>query len=109
MNTNTKPKITTTLYDVADFLKTDDDILLYLEACFDEDAGDGLLIRAALNDVARARGMTQLAKDTGLTRESLYKALSTEGNPSFSIVLKIIQALGFTLQPKPLMSYANPV
>lgn len=91
----------TTLYDTAEYLKTEEDVRLYLEACFEEDSGDGALIRAALNDVARARGMSQIAKSAGMARESLYKALSTEGNPSFSNMLKIIQSLGFNLQAKP--------
>jgi probable addiction module antidote protein len=106
MNT-TQLKTATTPYDTTEYLKTEEDMRLYLEACFEDDAGDGELIRAALNDVARARGMTQMAKDTGLARESLYKALSTEGNPSFSNVLKIIQSLGFSLQPKPLINHVK--
>ena len=70
---------------------------LYLEACFDEDPGDGSLIRAGLGDMAHARGMSQLAKDTGLIREGLYKALSPEGNPEFSTVVKGVKALGLKL------------
>jgi probable addiction module antidote protein len=70
---------------------------LYFEACFEEDPGDGSLIRAALGDIARARGMTQLAHDTGLTREGLYKALSAEGNPEFTTIMKVIKALGLKL------------
>ena len=69
---------------------------LYLEACLEE--GDPALVVAALGDIARARGMTQLARDTGLTREGLYKALSADGNPSFATVMKVMNALGFTLR-----------
>ena len=84
-------------WDAADDLKTDEDMSLYFEACFEEDPGDGSLIRAALGDIARARGMTQLAHDTGLTREGLYKALSADGNPEFTTVMKVIKALGLKL------------
>ncbi|MCF4997304.1 putative addiction module antidote protein [Pseudomonas syringae] len=69
----------------------------YLDACFDEDAGNGVLIRAALNDIARAQGMTQIARDAGLGRESLYKALSSTGNPEFASIIKVMKALGLRL------------
>lgn len=65
--------------------------------CVEEDPGDGSLIRRALGDIARARGMTQLARDTGLAREGLYKALSQEGNPEFATIMKVIKALGLKL------------
>ena len=84
-------------WDAADDLKTEQDMTLYFEACLEEDPGDGSLIRAALGDIARARGMTQLAHDTGLTREGLYKALSAEGNPEFTTIIKVIKALGLRL------------
>jgi probable addiction module antidote protein len=84
-------------WDVVDHLKTDEDMALYLDACVEEDEGDGSLIRAALGDIARARGMTQLAKDTGLAREGLYKALSADGNPEFATIMKVIKALGLKL------------
>lgn len=86
-----------TRWDPVDYLKTDEDMALYLDACLEEDTGDGLVVRAALNDVARARGMSQLARDTGISREGLYKALSPSGNPEFSTVLKVIKALGLKL------------
>lgn len=86
-----------THWDPVDHLKTDEDMALYLDACLEEDMGDGLVVRAALNDVARARGMSQLARDTGISREGLYKALSPSGNPEFSTVLKVIKALGLKL------------
>ncbi|MAY70315.1 MAG: putative addiction module antidote protein [Halomonas sp.] len=83
-------------WDVVDHLQTEEDMALYLEACLEE--GDPALVVAALGDIARARGMTQLARDTGLTREGLYKALSADGNPSFATVMKVMKALGFTLR-----------
>lgn len=84
-------------WDVVEHLQSEESMGLYLEACFEEDPGDGSLIRAALGDIARARGMAQLARDTGLSREGLYKALSREGNPEFSTVVKVINALGLRL------------
>lgn len=84
-------------WDPADDLKTEEDIALYFQACVDEDPGDGSLVRAALGDIARARGMSQLARDTGLAREGLYKALSPEGNPEFATVMMVIKALGLKL------------
>ncbi|MFT4247647.1 MAG: putative addiction module antidote protein [Pseudomonas sp.] len=87
-------------WDVVEHLKTEEDIALYLEACFEEAGDDAAFIAAALGDVARARGMTQLAKATGMGREGLYKALSGEGNPSFGTILKVMHALGLKLQPQ---------
>lgn len=83
-------------WDAADHLESDEDIVAYLEAAFED--GDPALIAAALGDVARARGMTQVATDAGLGRESLYKALSSNGNPELATVLKVMQALGLRLQ-----------
>ncbi len=88
-------------WEAEDYLETEEDMALYLDACLDEDPGDGSLIRTALGDIARARGMTQLAHDTGLTREGLYKALSSEGNPAFSTIFKVIRALGVKLHATP--------
>ena len=85
-------------FDATEHLKSEEDMILYFEACLQEDPGDGSLIRAALGDIARARGMTQLARDTGLSREGLYQALSTKGNPEFSTVMKVIKALGLKLR-----------
>ena len=90
-----------TRWDAVDYLKTEEDMALYLDACLDEDPGDGSLIRAAINDVARARGMSQLARDSGISREGLYKALSSTGNPEFSTMLKVIKALGIKLHAEP--------
>jgi probable addiction module antidote protein len=85
-----------TPWDLAEYLKTDDDIANYLEAAFDD--GDPALIAAALGDIARAKGMSEVAKAAGLGRESLYKALSPEGNPEFATVLKVVHALGLKLK-----------
>ncbi|HEY9279722.1 MAG TPA: addiction module antidote protein [Eoetvoesiella sp.] len=87
-------------WDTVEHLKTEEDMVLYLQACMDEAGDDASFIAAALGDIARAKGMTQLAKDTGLGRESLYKALSGEGNPSFGTILKVMRALGIKLQPQ---------
>ncbi len=84
-----------TKWDSADHLKTKEDIAAYLEAVFED--GDPLLITHALGVVARAEGMTEVAKQTGLTRASLYKALSGDGNPEFSTVLKVVHALGLKM------------
>ena len=89
--------VTLKQWDAVDHLRTDADMALYLDACFDEDPGDGSLIRAALGDIARARGMSQLARDTGMAREGLYKALSADGNPEFATVMKVVRALGLRL------------
>lgn len=84
-------------WDTAEMLTSEEDMQLYLDACMEEDEGDGRLVNHALGVIARARGMTQLAKDTGLAREGLYKALSAEGNPEFSTILKVTRALGLKL------------
>jgi probable addiction module antidote protein len=86
-----------TTWDPVDEIKTGEDMALYLNACLAEDPGDGSLIRAALNDISRARGMSQLARDTGISREGLYRALGTDGNPEFTTVLKVLKALGLRL------------
>ncbi len=88
-------------WDSAEHLKSDEDMALYLEACLEEAGSDAAFIAKALGTIARAKGMTQLAKETGLGRESLYKALSGEGNPSFSTILKVISALGIKLHAEP--------
>ncbi len=86
-----------TRYDTADYLKSDEEMAAYLDACIEDDPGDGSLIRVALGTIARARGMSQLARDTGISREGLYQALSAEGNPEFSTVMKVIRALKLRL------------
>ena len=85
-------------WDAAEHLRTREDTRLYLQACADEDPGDGSLIRAALNDVARAGNMAALAREAGMSREGLYKALSADGNPTFATVVRIARALGLQLR-----------
>jgi len=84
-------------WDPVEDLNTDEDMALYLDACIEEDSGDGSLIRTALGNITRAKGMSQLANDTGLAREGLYKALSSEGSPEFATIMKVIRALGIRL------------
>ncbi|MCP9941218.1 putative addiction module antidote protein [Cyanobium sp. ATX 6E8] len=90
-------EIKTLPYDVAETLRTPDEMAAYLEACIEEADGDAAFIAKALGDIARAQGMTQIARQTGLSRESLYKALSGDRSPSFDTVLKVISALGLKL------------
>ena len=90
-------KTTTTPYDVAEHLRTPEEMAAYLEACIEEADGDVAFIAKALGDIARAQGMTQVARDSGLSRESLYKALSGERSPSFDTILKVVSALGLKL------------
>ena len=90
-------KTVTTRYDVAEQLRTPQEMAAYLEACMEEADGDAAFIAKALGDVARAQGMTQVARDAGLSRESLYKALAGERAPSFDTILKVMGALGLKL------------
>jgi len=87
----------TTKYDVTEHLRTPEEMAAYLEACLEESNGDAAFIAKALGDIARAKGMTQVARDAGLSRESLYKALSGERSPGLDTVLKVLQALGLKL------------
>jgi probable addiction module antidote protein len=89
----------TTPWDPADHLRTDEDMAAYLEAALED--GDPSLVAAALGDIARAKGMTQVARAAGLGRESLYKALSPSGNPEFATILKVVAALGLQLHAAP--------
>ena len=84
-------------WDSAEHLKTEEDMALYLEACLQEAGDDAAFIAKALGDIARAKGMSQVARDAGLSRESLYKALSGERSPSFDTILKVVSALGLKL------------
>ncbi len=93
------PKSKTRPYDAAEYLENEADMAAYLQAALDE--GDPALVIHALGNIARARGMSQIARETGLRRESLYKALSPEGNPEFATVLKVVQALGIRLHAEP--------
>jgi probable addiction module antidote protein len=90
-------KTKTSAYDVAQHLRTPEEMAAYLDAWLEEAPEDAAGIARALGDIARAKGMTQVAKDAGLSRESLYRALSTDGNPSFATVLKVARALGMKL------------
>jgi len=90
-------KTITSRYDVAEHLRTPEEMAAYLEACLEDANGDAACIAKALGDIARAKGMSQVARDTGLSRESLYKALSGERNPGFDTILKVIRALGMEL------------
>lgn len=89
---------TFSIWDAAEHLRTREDVRLYLAACAEEDPGDGSLLRAALNDVARAGNMAGLARKAGMSREGVYKALSPTGNPSFNTVIRITRALGLQLR-----------
>ena len=99
----------TTAWDSAEYLKSEADITTYLDACFEEAGDDPAFLTHALGVVARARNMSQLARDSGLTREGLYKALSSDGNPSFGTVLKVADAMGyrFALVRKPRKAVAK--
>jgi probable addiction module antidote protein len=90
-------KTKTTAYDVSEHLRTPEEMAAYLDAWLDEAPEDAAGIARALGDIARAKGMSQVAKDAGLSRESLYRALSAQGNPSFATVLKVAKALGLRL------------
>jgi probable addiction module antidote protein len=93
-------KTATTKYDVAEHLRSPEEMAAYLEACLDEASDDAAFIAKALGDIARAKGMAQVARDAGLSRESLYKALSGDRSPSFDTILKVISALGLKLKAK---------
>jgi probable addiction module antidote protein len=86
-------------WDPAEHLGTDEAVVAYIDAALED--GDPAIIAAVLGDVARARGMSQVARETGLSRESLYKALSAEGNPEFSTVVRVMKALGLRLAATP--------
>ncbi len=90
-------------FDVAEYLRTEADMAAYLEAVLAE--GDGRLLAAALGDVARARGMTRLARETGLAREALYRALSRDGNPELTTLIKVLRALGLRLS----VTFTSPI
>jgi probable addiction module antidote protein len=92
-------KTVTTAWDPAEHLETEADMAAYLEAALEE--SDPALIAAALGDIARAKGMTQVAREAGLGRESLYKALSPDGNPEFATIMKVVSALGLQLHAAP--------
>jgi probable addiction module antidote protein len=95
--TKTSAKTKTVPYDVAEQLRTPEEMAAYLDAWLTEAPDDVAGIARALGDLARAKGMSQVARDAGLSRESLYKALSESGNPSFATILKVARALGVRL------------
>jgi probable addiction module antidote protein len=92
-----KAKTRTVPYDVAEQLRSPEEMAAYLDAWLAEAPDDATGIARALGDIARAKGMTQVAREAGLSRESLYKALSENGNPSFATILKVARALGLRL------------
>jgi probable addiction module antidote protein len=92
-----KIKTKTLPYDVAEHLRTPEEMALYLDTCIEESGGDAAFIAKALGDIARAQGMTKVAEGAGLSRESLYKSLSGERVPDFSTVLKVMKSLGLKL------------
>lgn len=92
-----KRKIVLTKFDPAEYLKTEEDMALYLDACLEEGGDDPAFIAAALGNIARARNITDLADKIGMTRAGIYKAFSKDGNPSFGAVLKVIRAMGLEL------------
>lgn len=94
-------KTTTTRYDIAEHLRTPKAMAAYLDACLEDADGDSAFIVKALGDIARAKGMSQIAKDSGLSRESLYKALSGERSPGFDTILKVMTALKIRLHAEP--------
>lgn len=91
-------------WDISNHLDTDEKIALFLEAVFE--AGDAATIAAAIGEVARVKGISQIAKDSGLSRENLYRALSGDGNPEFGTIMRIIRAIGFDLRVAP---HADPL
>ena len=91
--------VSVTDWDASEYLETEDDIAAYLNAVMEE--GDPALLQAALGDVAKARGMTSVAKEAGVSRESLYKSLSVSGNPSFQTISKVSRALGLQMSFAP--------
>lgn len=91
-------KTVTTRFDVAEHLRTPEEMAAYLEACMEEAHGDAAFVAKALGTIARAKGMSEVARDAGLSRESLYKALSGDRSPSFDTILKVVGALGLRLR-----------
>ena len=98
---NAMTKTIISRYDVAEHLRTTEEMAAYLDACIEEADGDAAFIAKALGDIARARGMSQIAKETGLSRESLYRSLDGEHIPSFDTILKVTKALGIHLHADP--------
>lgn len=97
MNPSALEKLGVQPFDAAQYLQSDEDCAAYLQACIEQEPDNAALFSKALGDIARARGMMQLAKDTGLTREGLYKSLGDQGNPSLATVMKVMHALGLRM------------
>jgi probable addiction module antidote protein len=97
MSKSKTAKTKTRPYDVAEHLRTTEEMALYLDACIEESEGDAAFIAKALGDIARAQGMSKVARDAGVSRESLYKALSGERSPDFATILRVTRALGVKL------------
>ena len=104
MNPAALEKLGVQPFDAAQYLQSDEECAAYLQACLEQEPVNAALFSKALGDIARARGMMQLAKDTGLTREGLYKSLSEQGNPSLSTVMKVMHALGLQMNISPHLS-----
>ena len=100
-NAATAPRAKTVAYEVAEQLRTPEEMAAYLDAWIEGAPDDVAGITRTLGDIARAKGMSQVARDAGLSRESLYKALSEDGNPSFATVLKVAKALGVKFHAQP--------
>lgn len=88
-------------FDPANYLKSEKDVALYLNACLEEGGDDPAFVAAALGDIARVKGISGLAEKTGMTRAGLYKALGKDGNPSFGAVLKVVHAMGLEIRIAP--------
>jgi len=97
------PKTKTTRFDISEHLRTPEEMAAYLEAAIEESDGDAAFIAKALGDIARAKGMSQVARDAGLSRESLYKALSGERSPGFDTILKVMKALNLKIHAEPVV------
>lgn len=106
MNRTAAEKLGIKAFDAAEYMQSDEDCAAYLQACLEQAPDDAAVFAKALGDIARARGMMQLAKDTGLTREGLYKALGEKGNPSFATVMKVMHALGLQINIHPQGAHA---
>ena len=99
-----------TVWDVTNYLQTEEDIRIYIDVACEDDPGDGSLIRSALQDVTRAQNMSGLARQVGMSRAGLYKTLSPNGNPSFATIMRLTQALGMqvVIRPQPTEQAPHP-
>ena len=97
-----------TVWDVTNYLQTEEDIRIYIDVACEDDPGDGSLIRSALQDVTRAQNMSGLARQVGMSRAGLYKTLSPNGNPSFATIMRLTRALGMQVVIRPLRLDSSP-